>query len=161
MEFLLTLRRRGISDAAVLRAMDEVPREHFVAAEVRRRGLRRPGAADRLRADHQPALCRRLHDRAAGGRSRITACSKIGTGSGYQAAMLSRIARSVVIGRALPHAGRDGARALRDARLHQRRRSILGDGLDGAAASMRRSTASSSRRRPRACPQALVGAACR
>ena len=30
MEFLLTLRRRGISDQAVLRAMDEVPREHFV-----------------------------------------------------------------------------------------------------------------------------------
>jgi len=30
MQFLLGLRRRGISDAAVLRAMDEVPREHFV-----------------------------------------------------------------------------------------------------------------------------------
>ncbi len=32
MEFMLTLRRRGISDQAVLRAMDEVPREHFVEA---------------------------------------------------------------------------------------------------------------------------------
>ena len=32
MEFQLTLRRRGISDKAVLRAMDEVPREHFVGA---------------------------------------------------------------------------------------------------------------------------------
>ena len=32
MEFMLTLRRRGISDKAVLRAMDEVPREHFVEA---------------------------------------------------------------------------------------------------------------------------------
>ena len=31
MEFLLSLRRHGITDAAVLRAMDEVPREHFVA----------------------------------------------------------------------------------------------------------------------------------
>src|SRR3982074_2590184 len=30
MEFLLNLRRHGIADAAVLRAMDEVPREHFV-----------------------------------------------------------------------------------------------------------------------------------
>ena len=36
MEFMLTLRRRGISDKAVLRAMDEVPREHFVEARVRR-----------------------------------------------------------------------------------------------------------------------------
>ena len=33
MEFLLTLRRRGISDQAVLRAMDEVPREHFVETD--------------------------------------------------------------------------------------------------------------------------------
>lgn len=33
MEFLLTLRRRGIGDAAVLRAMDEVPRGRFVEAE--------------------------------------------------------------------------------------------------------------------------------
>ena len=33
MEFQLGLRRRGISDQAVLRAMDEVPREHFVSAE--------------------------------------------------------------------------------------------------------------------------------
>ena len=33
MEFLLTLRRRGIGDQAVLRAMDEVPREQFVEPE--------------------------------------------------------------------------------------------------------------------------------
>ena len=32
MEFMLTLRQRGISDKAVLRAMDAVPREHFVEA---------------------------------------------------------------------------------------------------------------------------------
>src|SRR6516225_8792602 len=30
MQFLLLLRQRGIGDTAVLRAMDEVPREHFV-----------------------------------------------------------------------------------------------------------------------------------
>ncbi|HXZ45461.1 MAG TPA: protein-L-isoaspartate O-methyltransferase, partial [Pseudolabrys sp.] len=33
MEFLLTLRRRGIVDQAVLRAMDEVPRERFVETD--------------------------------------------------------------------------------------------------------------------------------
>ena len=32
MEFLLNLRRHGIMDAAVLKAMDEVPREHFVTS---------------------------------------------------------------------------------------------------------------------------------
>src|SRR5882724_10988251 len=30
MQFLLSMRQRGIMDAAVLRALDEVPREHFV-----------------------------------------------------------------------------------------------------------------------------------
>ncbi len=35
MEFMLTLRRRGIADQAVLRAMDEVPREHFVEGQLR------------------------------------------------------------------------------------------------------------------------------
>ena len=30
MQFLLSLRRRGIADAAVLRALEEVPRELFV-----------------------------------------------------------------------------------------------------------------------------------
>ena len=34
MQFLLTLRKRGISDPAVLRAMDEVPREHFVESSL-------------------------------------------------------------------------------------------------------------------------------
>ena len=51
------------------------------ARALRRRGIRRqslcrPGAADRLRADHQPALCRRLHDRAAWRCARTTACSR-------------------------------------------------------------------------------------
>ena len=32
MEFQLGLRRRGISDQTVLRAMEKVPREHFVAS---------------------------------------------------------------------------------------------------------------------------------
>ena len=34
-----------------------------------RQRLCRPGAADRLRADHQPAFCRRLYDRTARGRA--------------------------------------------------------------------------------------------
>ena len=35
MEFQLNLRRRGISDQSVLRAMDEVPRDLFVDPEFR------------------------------------------------------------------------------------------------------------------------------
>ena len=95
MEFLLTLRRRGISDQAVLRAMDEVPRGQFVE----------PDCADRAYADHAlPIACGqtisqpyvvaymteqlgvRPHHRVL----------EVGTGSGYQAAVLSRLAREVV-----------------------------------------------------------------
>ena len=95
MEFLLSLRRRGISDAAVLRAMDAVPREAFVLPAFAAIGLCGPGDADRLRADHQPALRRRLHDRAARGATRDHRVLEIGTGSGYQAAILSQLAGEV------------------------------------------------------------------
>jgi protein-L-isoaspartate(D-aspartate) O-methyltransferase len=95
MEFLLSLRRRGIGDQAVLRAMDEVPRERFVEAEF----------SDSAYADQalpincgqtisQPyvvaymteQLRLRPHHRVL----------EVGTGSGYQAAVLSRLAREVV-----------------------------------------------------------------
>ena len=43
MEFQLTLRKRGITDKAVLRAMDEVPREQFVEALAALRPVARGG----------------------------------------------------------------------------------------------------------------------
>jgi protein-L-isoaspartate(D-aspartate) O-methyltransferase len=95
MEFLLGLRRRGIADQAVLRAMDEVPRGQFVE----------PDFAGRAYADQALPICCgqtisqpyvvaymseqlgvRPHHRVL----------EIGTGSGYQAAVLSRLAREVV-----------------------------------------------------------------
>jgi protein-L-isoaspartate(D-aspartate) O-methyltransferase len=94
MEFLLHLRRHGIGDPAVLRAMDEVPREHFVTPEF----------IDAAYADQAlPIACGqtisqpyvvaymteqlgvRPHHRVL----------EVGTGSGYQAAVLSRLAREV------------------------------------------------------------------
>jgi protein-L-isoaspartate(D-aspartate) O-methyltransferase len=95
MEFLLTLRRRGISDQAVLRAMDEVPREHFVE----------PGYLDAAYADHalpiacgqtisQPYVVAYMTERLeVRPHHRVL---EVGTGSGYQAAVLSRLAREVV-----------------------------------------------------------------
>ena len=43
-------------DAAVLRAMDEVPREHFVESPSYGTAYADQALPDRLRADHQPAL---------------------------------------------------------------------------------------------------------
>jgi len=128
MMFQLTLRRRGISDQAVLRSMEEIPREAFVEV------------ADRANAYHDSALgiaCGQTisqpfvvaymteqlqlqkHHRVL----------EIGTGSGYQAAILSRLCSQVLtIERYRTLA--DGARA----RLRKlgcgNVEVVLGDGFD-------------------------------
>jgi len=95
MEFQLALRRRGISDQAVLRAMEEVPRENFVA----------PGFTDSAYADQAlPIDCGQTISQpfvVAYMTEQLEVCQQhrileIGTGSGYQAAVLSRLAREVV-----------------------------------------------------------------
>jgi len=95
MKFQLNLRQRGISDKAVLQAMENVPRELFV----------RP--VDRIYAYRDTALgiacgqtisqpfvvaymTEKLDLRAA---HRVL---EVGTGSGYQATILSQICREVV-----------------------------------------------------------------
>jgi protein-L-isoaspartate(D-aspartate) O-methyltransferase len=95
MEFLLTLRRRGIADQAVLRTMDEVPRERFVE----------PTFADSAYADQalpiacgqtisQPYVVAYMTEQLKmESRHRVL---EVGTGSGYQAAVLSHLAREVV-----------------------------------------------------------------
>src|SRR5262249_21753113 len=95
MGFLLDLRRRGIVDRRVLRAMDQVPRENFVA----------PDHADAAYADQalpidcgqtisQPYVVAYMTEQLAiGPHHRVL---EIGTGSGYQAAVLSRLAPEVV-----------------------------------------------------------------
>jgi protein-L-isoaspartate(D-aspartate) O-methyltransferase len=95
MEFQLTLRRRGISDQAVLRAMDEVPREHFVAA-----GELESAYADQAlpiacgQTISQPYVVAYMTEQLeVAPQHRVL---EIGSGSGYQAAVLSRIAREVV-----------------------------------------------------------------
>jgi len=95
MEFLLTLRRRGIADQAVLRAMDEVPRAVFVADEF-------SGAAHEDRAlpiacgqtISQPYVVAYMTEKL--GVARDHRVLEVGTGSGYQAAVLSRLAGEVV-----------------------------------------------------------------
>jgi protein-L-isoaspartate(D-aspartate) O-methyltransferase len=95
MQFLLGLRRRGISDPAVLRTMDEVPREHFVENAF----------VDSAYADQalpiacgqtisQPYVVAYMTEQlGVQGGHRVL---EVGTGSGYQAAVLSRLAREVI-----------------------------------------------------------------
>jgi protein-L-isoaspartate(D-aspartate) O-methyltransferase len=95
MEFQLALRRRGISDQAVLRAMDEVPREYFVAA-----GFTETAYADQAlpiacgQTISQPFVVAYMTEKLeVEPQHRVL---EIGTGSGYQAAILARLAREVV-----------------------------------------------------------------
>jgi protein-L-isoaspartate(D-aspartate) O-methyltransferase len=94
MKFVLDLRRRGIMDAAVLRAMEEVPRDRFVmpghaAAAYQDRAM--PIACGQTIS--QPFVVAYMTEQlAAGPRHHVL---EVGCGSGYQAAILSRIAARV------------------------------------------------------------------
>jgi protein-L-isoaspartate(D-aspartate) O-methyltransferase len=132
MEFLLSLRRRGISDQAVLRALDAVPREQFVLPEF---------AATAYADSAMPIACgqtisqpyvvaymsEQLEVRPE---HRVL---EIGTGSGYQAAVLSQLAGQVFsVERYRTLA--DRARATL-ARLGYHNVTVLaGDGLEGLPA---------------------------
>jgi protein-L-isoaspartate(D-aspartate) O-methyltransferase len=130
MQFMLTLRQRGIGDAAVLRAMDEVPREYFVE------GLYVDAAyADRAlpiacgQTISQPYVVAYMTEQlAVRSGHRVL---EIGTGSGYQAAILSRLAAEVVTierFRTLAEAARARLETLGYRNVEVR----LGDGLAGA-----------------------------
>jgi protein-L-isoaspartate(D-aspartate) O-methyltransferase len=89
------LRRRGIADERVLAAMGEVPREAFVPPALRHRAY--ADAALPIAAGQtisQPwivaAICQAL---ALRGEERVL---EVGTGSGYSACVLARLAREVV-----------------------------------------------------------------
>jgi protein-L-isoaspartate(D-aspartate) O-methyltransferase len=129
MGFMLALRQRGITDQAVLRAMDEVPREHFVDA----------GFVDAAYADQalpiacgqtisQPYVVAYMTEQLeVRGNHRVL---EVGTGSGYQAAVLSRLARQVVTlerYRTLADSARTRLKTLGYTNIEV----LLGDGLRG------------------------------
>ncbi len=89
------LRGRGIADERVLHAMDEVPRERFVAAAERSRAYRDGalaiGAGQTISQPWIVASMTALLGLEGGER-----VLELGTGSGYAAAVLSRCCREVV-----------------------------------------------------------------
>jgi protein-L-isoaspartate(D-aspartate) O-methyltransferase len=130
MEFLLTLRRRGIADNNVLRAMEEVPRTDFVEADF----------TDAAYADQalpiacgqtisQPYVVAYMTEQL--GVRPEHRVLEIGAGSGYQAAVLSRLAREVVSierFRTLTDSARERLRKLGYDNVEV----IAGDGMAGA-----------------------------
>jgi protein-L-isoaspartate(D-aspartate) O-methyltransferase len=95
MKFQLTLRRRGISEQAVLRAMEEVPREIFVEAADRADAYRDSALGIACgQTISQPFVVAYMTEQLQLGKDHRVL--EIGTGSGYQAAILSRLAKHVL-----------------------------------------------------------------
>ena len=112
MEFQLSLRRRQIADQAVLRAMDEVPRDEFVEPEF---------AADAYADSALPIACGQTISQPfvvaymteqlrVEHEHRVL---EIGTGSGYQAAVLAHLAHEVVTLERFPKLATRAAERLR------------------------------------------------
>jgi protein-L-isoaspartate(D-aspartate) O-methyltransferase len=132
MEFLLSLRRRGISDQAVLRAMDAVPREAFVL----------PAFVPTAYADQampiacgqtisQPYVVAYMTEQLR--LTRDHRVLEIGTGSGYQAAILSQLAGAVyTVERYRTLA--DKAREVLDRHGYHNVTVVAGDGFNGLPA---------------------------
>ena len=128
MMFQLTLRRRGISDQAVLRAMEEVPREAFVTEADRADAYRDSALGIACgQTISQPFVVAYMTEQLQlQKRDRVL---EIGTGSGYQAAILSRLAAHVVTierFRTLADSARERLRRLGYHNIEV----LLGDGFD-------------------------------
>lgn len=95
MMFQLALRRRGISDQAVLRTMEEVPREAFVERGDAAYAYRDSALGIECgQTISQPFVVAYMTEQL--GVQKSHRVLEIGTGSGYQAAVLSKLAREVV-----------------------------------------------------------------
>jgi protein-L-isoaspartate(D-aspartate) O-methyltransferase len=130
MQFLLDLRRRGIMDANVLRAMDEVPREQFVMpSQVKSAYSDRAMPIACGQTISQPYVVAYMSEQLRTEPQHHVL--EVGTGSGYQAAVLSRLVKKVTSierYRTLAESARGKLAALGYDNVDV----IVGDGLAGA-----------------------------
>jgi protein-L-isoaspartate(D-aspartate) O-methyltransferase len=128
MMFQLALRRRGISDQAVLRTMEAVPREVFVAAGDRDLAYRDSALGIACgQTISQPFVVAYMTEQLQLQKGHKVL--EIGTGSGYQAAVLSRLCAHVLTierYRTLADAARDRLEALGYYNIEV----MYGDGFD-------------------------------
>jgi protein-L-isoaspartate(D-aspartate) O-methyltransferase len=125
------LRERGVTDERVLAAMERVPREQFVPVELRRRAYEDAalpiGGGQTISQPYMVAqICETL---GLTGSERVL---DVGTGSGYQAAVLAELAAEVDTIERLPELA-ELARANLEAAGYSSVRVHVGDGTRGLA----------------------------
>jgi protein-L-isoaspartate(D-aspartate) O-methyltransferase len=123
------LRRRGIYDERVLEAMAEVPREHFVPEAVKESAYNDSALPiGHEQTISQPwvvaAICQAMNLQ---GGERVL---EIGTGSGYSAAVLSRLAERVTSLERVPELGEEARRRLEELGI-ENVEVFVGDGSRG------------------------------
>lgn len=105
------LRQRGISDERVLAAMGEVPREKFVPVELRDHAYDDCplpiGFGQTISQPYVVALACQLLE--LNGREKVL---DVGTGSGYAAAVLSRLCQKVISVEVIPELAEEARKAL-------------------------------------------------
>ena len=128
MMFQLNLRRRGISDQTILRTMEEVPREVFVTPADRGHAYRDNALGIACgQTISQPFVVAYMTEQLQ--LQKQHKVLEIGTGSGYQAAILSRLCQHVLtIERYRTLA--DSARARLEKLGYDNIEVLLGDGFD-------------------------------
>jgi protein-L-isoaspartate(D-aspartate) O-methyltransferase len=124
-----TLRRKGIRDLAVLKAIAETPRHLFVPESVRHRAYEdAPIPIGGGQTISQPFVqARYLEVLELTGRERVL---EVGTGSGYQTALLSRLAETVFSVERLPALAQEARRVL-EVTGHRNVTVLVGDGTLG------------------------------
>jgi protein-L-isoaspartate(D-aspartate) O-methyltransferase len=128
MMFQLTLRRRGISDQAVLRAMEQIPRELFVEPADRADAYRDSALGIACgQTISQPFVVAYMTEQLQ--LQKHHRVLEIGTGSGYQAAILSRLCSQVLTLERFRTLA-DGARARLSKVGCDNVEVLLGDGFD-------------------------------
>ncbi len=125
-----TLRGKGIRDLAVLRAVAEVPRHQFVPPYLWHRAYDDVALPiGNGQTISQPWIqARSLEAMALTGSGTVL---EIGTGSGYQTALLARLAQMVVSVERVQSLSADAARALEVVGLRRNVHLIVGDGTLG------------------------------
>ena len=128
-DLILRLRRAGVSDPRVVSAIESVPRELFVSADAQDEAYaERPLPIECGQTISAPVIVGIMTNALdVGERDRVL---EIGTGSGYQAAVLSRLCRRVYTierFRTLTEAAEQRFRTLRLANVT----TLTGDGMKG------------------------------